>query len=209
MKLFNLFDYWKQEEKSVLVIKILSGVIALIMTLCLIAFAGWMTAPSRLTVYIPPDISGGVFLKANEVPPQTVYAFTWQVFGSVNTWNTDGLTDYSTLIENYKNYFSPAFKDWLISDDKAKAQQNALDRKRYMTLVGLYDSSDVQVISAGVWQVKLNVEIVETVDNQVVKDVVMQYPLVVKRADLPITSNPWGLVLSGFAAQPTRIQTNV
>ena len=78
-----------------------------------------------------------------------------------------------------------------------------------MSLVGVYSSDDVTAISNGAWQVNLDVEIVETVDNQVVKDVIMQYPLLISRADLPITSNPWGLVINGFASEPTRIQTNV
>ncbi|MCX7123330.1 MAG: DUF2895 family protein, partial [Gammaproteobacteria bacterium] len=74
---------------------------------------------------------------------------------------------------------------------------------------GFAQIQNVTAISNGSWQVNLDVEIVETVDNQVVKDVIMQYPLQVSRADLPITSNPWGLVINGFASQPTRIQTNV
>lgn len=208
-KLESLFDYWKQEDKYQIVIKILSGCIGVLLLLCLLFFWGWKSAPSRLTLYLPPDISGGVLIKANEIPPQDVYEFAFQVFGSVNTWTNNGTTDYPTLIGAYKDYFSPSFLSWLKSDSASKASQNALDRKRYMSLVGVYQPSAVTAISNGSWQVNLDVEIVETVDNQVVKDVVMDYPLLINRTDLPITSNPWGLVIDGFAAQPTRIQTNV
>lgn len=207
--LLNIFDCWKQQDKDKLHIKLLYGVAGLLLFLCCLFFWGWKSAPSRLMLYLPPDISGGVFIKADQIPPQDIYEFAFQAFGSVNTWTTDGTTDYQTLIGDYKNYFSPNFQSWLNSDYQAKAQQNALERKRYMTLVGMYDSNDVQEISDGTWQVKLDVEIVETVDNQVVKDVVMQYPLLVTRTNLPITSNPFGLEISGFAAQPTRLQTNV
>lgn len=209
MKLLNLFDYWKRQEIDQLIIKMLVGVIVLVSLLCLLFFWGWKSAPSRLTVYIPPDLSGGVFIKADQIPPQDVYDFAWQVFGSVNTWNNNGTTDYPTLIENYKYYFSSSFQDWLKSDLAAKTTQNALDRKRYMTLAGVYDPTAVQMINKGEWEVKLDVEIVETVDNQVVKDVEMEYPVLVTRADLPLTSNPIGLVISGFAAQPSRLQTNI
>lgn len=209
IKKLNVFDYWKQEDKYQIVIKLLSGFIGVLVLLSLLFFWGWRSAPDRLTLYLPPDISGGVFMKANQIPPQDIYEFAFQVFGSVNTWTNDGTTDYPTLIANYKDYFSPSFISWLKSDCAAKEQQNALERKRYMTLVGVYSSGDVTAISDGSWQVNLDVEIVETVDNQVVKDVIMQYPLQVSRADLPITSNPWGLVINGFASEPTRIQTNV
>ncbi len=207
--LVNLFDCWKQQDKEKLHIKFLYGVAGLLLFFCCLLFWGWKSAPSRLTLYLPPDISGGVFIKADQIPPQDVYEFAFQVFGSVNTWTNDGTSDYQTLIQEYKNYFSPSFQDWLNSDYQAKAQQNALERKRYMTLVGAYSAGDVEEVSEGTWQVKLDVEIVETVDNQVVKDVIMEYPLLVNRTDLPITSNPWGLEISGFASQPTRLQTNV
>ena len=208
-KLLKLFDYWKQEDKYQLIIKLQSGFIGILLVLSLLFFWGWKSAPERLTLYLPPDISGGVFIKADQIPPQDIYEFAFQVFGSVNTWTNDGTTDYPTLIQNYKDYFSPNFMGWLNSDYQDKSQQNALDRKRYMTLYGTYNSNDVTKVSQDTWQVNLEVEIVETVDNQVVKDVVMVYPLIITKADLPITSNPWGLVISGFASQPTRIKTNV
>jgi len=208
-RFISLFDYWKQEDKYQLIIKLQYGFMGLLLVLFLLCFWGWKSAPERLTLYLPPDISGGVFIKADQIPPQDVYEFAFQVFGSINNWTNNGTSDYSTLIQDYKDYFSPSFKSWLNSDYQAKAAQNALDRKRYMTLYGTYNSDDVTKVSQDSWQVNLEVEIVETVDNQVVKDVIMQYPLLITRADLPITSNPWGLVISGFASQPTRIKTNV
>lgn len=204
-----MFKLWKQEDKYQAMIKMLVAFNGILLIICLLFFWGWKSAPSRLTLYLPPDISGGTTIKASAIPAQDIYAFAFQVFGSVNTWPTNGTSDYPTLIQNYKNYFSPGFIDWLNSDYQAKSTQNALDRQRYMSLSSTYSPSDVIPLTDDSWQVNLQVQILETVDNQVVKSVVMTYPLIVTRADLPITANPWGLVISGFNAQPTRDQTNV
>ncbi len=67
IKKLNVFDYWKQEDKYQIVIKLLSGFIGVLVLLSLLFFWGWRSAPDRLTLYLPPDISGGVFMKANQI----------------------------------------------------------------------------------------------------------------------------------------------
>ena len=43
--------------------------------LCLGALYGWKTAPSRMTVHIPPSFRGGVEQQADHVPAPNVYTF--------------------------------------------------------------------------------------------------------------------------------------
>ena len=72
-----------------------------------------------------------------------------------------------------------------------------------------YQPSDVKPLGNGTWQVQLHVQIVETLDGSVIKNVIMDYPLIVSRVHASIQVNPWGLAITGFNEQPYRIKTIV
>ena len=59
------FNAWKKEDRDLALIRTLRGGIGLLFVLCVILAAGWMTAPSHLRIYIPPDISNGATLKVS------------------------------------------------------------------------------------------------------------------------------------------------
>ena len=56
---------------------------------------GWWSAPRDLTIHVPPDLRSGSTRKWWEVPPESVYAFTFYVFQTLNRWPTNGEEDYA------------------------------------------------------------------------------------------------------------------
>ena len=77
-----------------LTIKTLWGVVAILIVVNLLLLIGWMSAPSRLRVYLPPDLTQGALIKADAIPKSTVYAFVYQIFTAINTWTNNGADDY-------------------------------------------------------------------------------------------------------------------
>jgi hypothetical protein len=61
----------------------------------LVMGGGWWSAPRDLTIHVPPDLRSGSTRKWWEVPPESVYAFTFYVFQTLNRWPTNGEEDYS------------------------------------------------------------------------------------------------------------------
>ena len=61
----------------------------------LVMGGGWWSAPRDLTIHVPPDLRSGSTRKWWEVPPESVYAFTFYVFQTLNRWPTNGEEDYA------------------------------------------------------------------------------------------------------------------
>ena len=160
--------------------------------------------------FVPPDISSGVWVKPGDVPASTVYSFASQIFTGVNSWTSSGQDDYLKNIKMFKHYISPGFYNVLSSDYKQRASNGSLDRQRIMAnTADDYDPASVKNLGGGTWAVDLKLRIIETVDGQVVKDVIMDYPLKVAQVKTSLAFNQWGLVITGYYADPYRIKTNL
>ena len=72
-----------------------------------------------------------------------------------------------------------------------------------------YDANAVKILSKDSWLVNLKLKIQETVNGSVVKEVIMDYPLIISRVQTSIQINPWGLVIQGYDKKPYRIQTEI
>lgn len=207
----NVFNAWKKSDEFTLVIKSLWIVVGILVFINLILVIGWSTAPNRLRVYLPPDLSRGSMIQPGEIPKSTVYAFAYQIFTSVNTWTNSGVDDYKKNIVAYKSYFTPSF--WkIISDDYgSRIANNELGRMRLVTGVsGMgYEQNQVEILGGGSWLVNLRLKVQESVGGSVVKDVVIDYPLIISRVNESIQVNPWGLAISGYYKEPFRIETNI
>jgi len=83
------------------------GAIALLL-IALMMGAGWWSAPRNLTIHVPPDLRSGSTRKWWEVPPESVYAFTFYVFQQLNRWPTNGEEDYARNLRTLSPYFTPA-----------------------------------------------------------------------------------------------------
>src|SRR5687768_2739742 len=97
----KLFNAWKKEDRDAQFIKIQTRFIVLLFVLCIFTLIGWTTSPSRLTVYIPPDISNGATLKAGTIPNPLIYSFAYEVWQEINYWPQDGTQDYKNNIHTY------------------------------------------------------------------------------------------------------------
>lgn len=207
----TIFSQWKKEDQNNSLVKALWVFIGVLFFINLLTFIGWKTSPSRLRVYIPPNISSGTWVKPGDIPPSTVYAFSFQIFSAINTWSTGGSTDYLKNIHSYKNYLTPEFFRELSLDYHTRKGTGGLERKRIMASVlnDPYSPDQVKYLGSGTWLVNMPLHIVETVNGSVVKDVNMDYPLLVSRLHESIQNNPWGLVLDGYKTEPYRLKTNI
>ena len=205
------FTAWKKLDQQSIVIKQLWIFISLLVGLNLCLLLGLVTTPSRLRIYIPPDLSHGAMLKPDKMTRDTVYAFTFQIFTALNSWPDSGTKEYEKNINAYRNYLTPAFYQKLQKDKQARTRNGELMRKRIMSGVsGMgYKPSDVKVLGNGTWLVNMHLQIIETLEGSVIKNVIMDYPLVVSQIHASMQVNPWGLQIAGFNKHPYRIKTIV
>lgn len=174
---------------------------------------GWYRAQSTVTVYLPPQIpQAGTTLQAGEYPETTIYSFAYYIWQSINYWPNNGTQDYQQTLQQFSSFLTPRFKAFLIHDYNERSNQSEL-QERLRTLSGLngvvFDKANVQSMGHGVWIVHLKMRLSEHINSNAsqVKDVAIEYVLRVVRHDVDVKSNPWGLALDGFVANPQRIQT--
>ena len=202
-----IFNAWQDEARQVSVIKIQWVMMGVLIMLILVCAYGWHTSPKSLRIFVPPNLSKGVFLQADEVPDTTVAAFTYQIFTASQTWLKSGDTEAVKNITAYRAYFTARFFQMLIQETAQRAKNGALDRQRMLSSVP-GSSPTVTYEGKGVWHVNWQLHLVETVAGQVVKDVIMDYPFVVVQFKTSIQVNPWGLAIEGYYQQPVRLSTN-
>ena len=183
----------------------------MVLMLCVMLSLGWMTSPSRLTVYIPPDIQNGSTLKAGAVPLPLIYSFAYEVWQELNYWPVDGESDYQKNIALYTPYVTMQFKSELLEEYAALKTSGQLQRIRY--LQGLngaaYDGANIKPLSSNTWEVDLIMRLTEYKNNQPVKDIEIVYPLKVIRAAISPRHNPYGLQFAGFLSEPKRTTTYI
>lgn len=206
-----LFNAWRQEDNNRALVRTLWIFIGLLLVINLSLWVGWKSVPTKQRFYIPPDISQGATVKAGEVPSVTVYSFAYTMFAFLNTWSHDGEKDYFKNIQSYKNYLSEQFYRSLLTDATSRRSSGGLNRMRIMSLMPGegYSPEKVKNLGGGSWVVYLKVHIVETISGSVVKDIDMQYPLIIRAVNSPISINPWGFSLAGYSTEPTRIKTRI
>jgi integrating conjugative element protein (TIGR03746 family) len=207
----KLFNAWKKEDRDLQVIKLQKQFIYLLFGISLLLFIGWMSAPSRLTVYIPPDISNGATLRAGEIPNPLVYSFAYEVWQEINYWPTEGTVDYQTNIHTYGSYLTPNFKSTLLQDYEDLKTSGQVQRQRFLQGItgAAYEATNVKKLSDNSWEVDLKMRLTEYKNNQPVKDIEILYPLKITRMNVSPQNNPYGLVIAGFISEPVRLKTYI
>lgn len=202
---------WKKEDADAQTIQLQKKCIVILLMVSTAFFIGWVTAPSRLTVYLPPNIQNGATLKPDSIPAPLIYSFAYEVWQELNYWPNESGEDYEKNVHTYWSYLVPRFKSELLdeySDLKASGQ---VQRVRY--LQGLngaaYDSSNVKKLDNDSWEVDLKMRLTEFKNNQPVKDVEIVYPIKVTRTNISQQNNPYGLALAGFVSSPQRTKTYI
>ncbi len=202
---------WRREEADAEMIRVQKMIILLLFILCAVLSVGWMTSPSRLTVYIPPDIQNGATVKAGTVPLPLIYSFAYEVWQELNYWPMEGESDYQKNIATYTPYLTMQFKSELLEDYAALKSSGQLQRIRYLQgLNGVaYEGASIKQLSSHTWEVDLTMRLTEYKNNQSVKDVEIIYPLKVIQTSISPSHNPYGLEIAGFLSEPKRTTTYI
>jgi integrating conjugative element protein (TIGR03746 family) len=202
---------WRKEDADQKIISLQSKVILVLCIICAGLMIGWMRSPSDITVHIPPDIQNGSTFKVGSIPSSLIYSFTYDVWQEINSWPTDGEQDYKKNIDTFWAYLSPEFKSELLGNYNEQKSLGQLQRIRYVQGVSgsAYDVSNVQKTGEDTWTVNIKMHLVEYNNDQVVKKVDVLYPLKVMRVNMATSINPYGLVISGYASEPKRLDSTV
>jgi integrating conjugative element protein (TIGR03746 family) len=202
---------WKKEDADEQIIKLQKRFIGILCVLSVAFFIGWITSPSRLTLYLPPDIQNGATLKAGSIPDPLVYSFAYEIWQELNYWSSENGDDYQKNIHTYLPYLTSQFKSELLQDNLDLKASGQTQRIRYLQgLSGAaYDSINVKKLGNDTWEVDLKMRLTEFKNNQAVKDVEIIYPLKVTRVNVSQQNNPYGLALAGFVSEPLRQKTYI
>lgn len=193
-------------------VKTLRIVVFIILLLALFMGFGWLRSPNSLTIHVPPDLRSGSTRLWWDVPPESVYTFSFYIFQQLNRWPVDGENDYSRNIFALSAYLTPACHTYLKNDYQIRRDSGEL-RKR---IRGIYEvpgrgygddpTARVRVVSNNEWLVTLDVIADEYFGSEQVKRAFVRYPLRVVRMDVDPEKNPFGLALDCFDSAPQRIE---
>lgn len=207
----TIFKAWKKQDQDDAVIKAQRRNNIILAGICVLLSIGWMTAPSRLKIFIPPTLASAVTQRAGEIPKPSIYSFAYQVWQGINYWPQSGDQDYKTDIRTNWYYLSSQFQSDLLQDETDLKSSGQLQRQRFMEGVAgeAYDATSVKQLSSDTWEVDLKMRLTEYSNHQVVKDVEILYPLKVIRMNVSEKFNPYGLVIAGFVSEPQRLKVYV
>lgn len=179
--------------------------------LALVMGIGWWNAPRDLTVHVPPDLRSGSTRKWWEVPPESVYAFTFYVWQQLQRWPTNGDDDYPRNLHALSSYLTPACRAFLQQDYEYRRNAGELRQR----VRGIYEipgrgygenpAQRVRAVSERDWVVTLDVTADEYYASEQVKRAFVRYPLKVTRMDVDPQRNPFGLAIDCYEGTPQRI----
>ncbi|THF64856.1 TIGR03746 family integrating conjugative element protein [Pseudothauera nasutitermitis] len=179
--------------------------------LALVMGVGWWSAPRDLTIHVPPDLRSGSTRKWWEVPPESVYSFTFYVWQQLQRWPTNGDQDYPRNLHALSSYFTSSCQAFLQQDYEYRRNAGELRQR----VRGIYEipgrgygenpALRVRAISDRDWVVTLDVTADEYHGSEQVKRALVRYPLKVTRMDVDPQRNPFGLAIDCYDGAPQRI----
>ena len=181
-------------------------VVAVLMSL------GWWSAPRSLTIHVPPDLRSGSTRRWWDVPPESVYAFTFYIWQQAQRWPTNGEEDYPRNLKALAAYLTPSCRSFLQQDFEFRRGNGELRQR----VRGIYEIPDrsygddpttrVRTVSVNSWIVTLDVSADEYLGSEQVKRALVRYALKVVRSDVDPERNPFGLALDCYERAPERIE---
>lgn len=192
-------------------VKTLRSVLVAVFIAALLLGMGWWSAPRDLTIHVPPDLRSGSTRKWWEVPPESVYAFTFYVFQNINRWPGNGEDDYPRNLRALSAYLTPSCSNFLQQDFEVRRNNGELRQR----VRGVYEipgrgygddpAARVKVVSSRDWIVNLDLSADEFYGSEQVKRAFVRYSLKVTRLDIDPEHNPYGLALDCYSSPPERI----
>ncbi|MGJ8518366.1 PFL_4703 family integrating conjugative element protein [Carnimonas bestiolae] len=191
--------------------------IVVIMSILVIAmWFGWRSAPQHMTIYNPPDLRSGSTRAWDEVPPSTVYSFTYYIWQQLYRWPTDGSKDYKKNLYALQPYFTASCQSQLYRDYQKRLNGRELDNR--VSAVQEIPGRGYREASSGpgsvkiqrpnaAWVVTLDLAITEEYQSTPVREIFRRFPVKVIKADVDPQRNPWGLQIDCLAAPSERIGT--
>jgi integrating conjugative element protein (TIGR03746 family) len=153
---------------------------ALFVVALLLGF-GWWSAPKSLTIHVPPDLRSGSTRKWWDVPPESVYAFTFYIWQQAQRWPTNGEQDYPRNLHALSAYFTPSCRAFLQQDYEFRRSNGELRQR----VRGIYEipgrgygddpATRVRTVSANDWIVTLDVSADEYLGAEQVKRALVRY----------------------------------
>ncbi|MFC4250362.1 PFL_4703 family integrating conjugative element protein [Sinimarinibacterium flocculans] len=193
-------------------VKTLRLSIAGMFVVALLLSLGWWSAPRHLTIHVPPDLRSGSTRKWWDVPPESVYAFTFYVFQQLNRWPANGEDDYARNIHALSAYLTPGCQTFLRRDYEQRRSSGELRQR----VRGIYEipgrgygdnpAARVKIVSNHDWLVTLDVSADEYYGAEQIKRALVRYAIKVVRLDIDPERNPFGLALDCYAGAPQRIE---
>ncbi|TKK37255.1 TIGR03746 family integrating conjugative element protein [Pseudomonas fluorescens] len=184
---------------------------AALVLIALMLGVGWWQAPRNLTIHIPPDLRSGSSRPWWQVPPESVYAFTFYIFQQLNRWPTDGEVDYPRNVQALSAYLTTSCRAFLQQDYESRRSSGELRQR----VRGVYEIPGrgygddplirVKSISDQDWIVTLDLTVDEYFGTEQVKRALVRYPIKVLRLDIDAERNPFGLALDCYDGVPQKL----
>lgn len=201
----SIFNAWKVLDQKNQVITSLWVVIGLLLIMNFYMFLGWKSLPLKQRFYFPPDLAQGGVFDNGHIPPGQIYAFGFHIFSAINTWSDVGSKDYEKTIHANRQFFSQKFYKYLLEEVKRKGSLNELNRRRVAYDDNTtFDLDYVKQLSANTWHVEYSFHVQESIGNNVFKEWVEVYPIIIRKVNASFEHNPWGLEITGFYKEPYR-----
>ncbi|PLA73961.1 hypothetical protein CYQ88_08330 [Hydrogenovibrio sp. SC-1] len=165
--------------------------------------------PEAQRLSLPPELKYGASLSTGKINSWEIYNFTGAIYQQLNTWLTNGETDYIDNIKKYSALFTHRFIAQKHKEfTKKKNRLELKDRQRSLSPLGDYSETDhcgnyhdtcVKNLGAGRWKVWLDINLREW--QQASKDTLpyelknlkLRVPFLVIYDDTNTEYNPWGL----------------
>ena len=171
---------------------------------------GWMRAADEVRVFVPPDLTDGVVVRADEPHAAHVYAFGFYLWQQLYRWPVNGAADYPARVAAYAAFLTPACRAELAADARERAAEVRGRERAVWAIPGMgYGRDKVVRRGPGSWVAYLDLHIAETLDGTLVKERLVRYPVRVVRYDADRQKNPWGLAIACLDGVATAIDDGI
>lgn len=157
-------------------------------------------------ISVPPELKFGTIINTDEVNANEVYNFAGTMIQQLYFWQKNGYVDFKTNINNYRNYLTPEYREYLFAEyDVLKNLGQLANRERSLVPLDLFNVADVVAINNG-WQVTIDYRLEDHINNERFKKTNIRYLIKVVIRDINPSINPWGWQLDVPNKKPVRIR---